>query len=157
MNTDFEEMRELSWDDVIEKDSAPFTLLEEGEYDFTVIGLERARYAGSAKLPPCPQAILKLRIIAPDGSNVDIEHSLFLHTKTEGFLCAFFTSIGQRKHGEKLAMNWAKVIGSRGRAQIFIDKWTGRDGQEMKSNKIKKFIEPEEPAKAAGGFVPGRF
>ena len=156
MNTDFEEMRELSWEDVIENDSS-FTLLEEGEYDFTVVGFERARFAGSAKLPPCPQANLKLQIVAPNGSTVTIDHALFLHTKTEGFLCAFFTSIGQRKHGEKLQMNWGKVIGSCGRCEVYIDKWTGRDGAEMKSNKIRKFIEPKESVPAASGFVPGRF
>ena len=53
--------RELDWNDEIEKDS-DFTLLPEGDYDFTVESFERGRHPGSDKLPACNKAILKLRI-----------------------------------------------------------------------------------------------
>ena len=78
--------RELDWNDEIEKDS-DFTLLPEGDYDFTVESFERGRHPGSDKLPACNKAILKL------------------HTKTEGMISAFFTAIGQKKKGEKVKMN----------------------------------------------------
>ena len=42
--------RELDWNDEIEKDS-DFTLLPEGDYDFTVESFERGRHPGSDKLP----------------------------------------------------------------------------------------------------------
>ena len=91
--SDFE--RELGWDDEIEKDSEDFLLLPEGDYDFVVESFERGRHNGSEKLPACNKAMLKLRIDTPDGTAL-INHNLFLHTKTEGMISAFFTSIGQK-------------------------------------------------------------
>ena len=144
--------REYDWGDVIENDGPSYTLLPEGEYPFEVVSFERKRFAGSAKLPPCNQAELTLSIDGGALGRTTVYHSLFLHTKTEGLLCAFFTAIGQRKRGEKLAMDWRKVIGAKGRCQLIIDKWTGRDGQERESNRVKAFVEPAPGAqpKAAG-------
>lgn len=153
--------REFGWDDVIENDGKGWVLLPDGEYPFTVLSFERKRYGGSAKLPPCNQAELTIEIDGGSLGKTTVFHSLFLHTKTEGLLCAFFTSIGQRKHGEPLRMNWPAVIGAKGRCKVYIDKWTGRDGKERESNKIDKFLEPEGAAEAAaqttGGWRPGAF
>jgi len=113
------EERELQWDDIIEKDAGEFTLLPEGDYDFMVESFDRARHNGSDKLPPCSKAVLKLRIEAPQGTVV-LTHNLFLHTITEGMLSAFFASIGQKKKGEPLRMDWNRVPGSTGRAKIGI-------------------------------------
>ena len=59
--------RELGWEDEIENEGSPRRVLEAGEYPFTVESFERARYAGSEKVPPCPQAIVHLRIDTPEG------------------------------------------------------------------------------------------
>jgi hypothetical protein len=139
--------RELGWDDPIENDSPDFVVLPEGDYDFEVIEFERARHTGSEKLPPCNMAIVHIQIKNAEGISI-IKHRLFLHTKTEGMLCAFFTAIGQRKKGEKLQMNWNAVIGARGRAHVGI-----REYNDKKYNEIKRFYEPEENK----GFQPGRF
>ncbi|MBR5948420.1 MAG: DUF669 domain-containing protein [Clostridia bacterium] len=144
--------RAFDWNDSIEKDSE-FTLLPEGEYDFTVEAFERGRHPGSDKLPACNKAVLTLRVFDSTGNTSKIIHNLFLHSKCEGFLCAFFTAIGQRKHGEKLQMNWNTVIGSRGKCKVYIDKYTGNDGVERQSNKIARFLEPVEPK----GWTPGDF
>ena len=149
------EDHELSWDSAIEKDAPEYILLPEGDYDFTVSKFEKGRHNGSEKLPPCYKAILYLTIDTPEGI-ATIQHQLFLHTKTEPMLSAFFTAIGQKKKGEKVTMNWNAVTGSKGRCKVYIDKWTGDDGVERKSNKIRKFYEPEE-TKTSGGFTPGRF
>jgi len=93
--------REFAWDDEIEKDS-DFVIIPEGDYTFTVSGFERGRHEGSEKLPPCPKAIVKLRVDMPDGTTQELTHNLFLHSKCEGLLSAFFVGIGQKKHGEKL-------------------------------------------------------
>ena len=53
--------RELEWDDSIEKDS-DYVILPEGDYEFVVESVERARHPGSEKLPSCNKAIVKLRI-----------------------------------------------------------------------------------------------
>lgn len=161
MNNEFE--RELAWDDEIEKESE-FILLPEGEYEFEVVSFERGRHNGSDKLPPCPKAIITLNIKNELGI-VTLKHNLFLHSKCEGLLSAFFICIGQKKHGERLRMNWNNVIGAKGRAKIGIRKWTKDNGQEGSTNDIKSFCEPirnAEPADytpqpTAGGFVPGKF
>lgn len=142
-----EVMSELDWDSEISHDSE-FTLLPEGEYDFTVKKFERARHNGSDKLPACNKAVLTLEVT--DGKNkATIEHNLFLHQKTEGFLCEFFTCIGQRKHGETLKMNWPAVMGAKGRCKVYVDKWQGKDGQPKESNKIRKFLAPKADATPA--------
>lgn len=143
--------REFGWDDTITKDSSDFILLPEGDYNFTVESFERARHTGSDKLPACNKAILTLRVDAPEGT-VKITHNLFLHSKTEGLLSAFFSSIGQKKKGEPLKMNWAQVPGSTGKCKIGIHTYT-KDGEERKNNDIKRFYPKEEgPAFKAGEF-----
>lgn len=142
---------ELGWNDVIENDSPEFVILPDGDYDFEVIDFERGRHNGSEKLPPCNKAIVHIRIEGKEGVST-IKHQLFLHTITEGMLCAFFTGIGQRQKGERLKMNWSRVVGSTGRAKIGTRKWTNDEGKEMVFNEVKKFYEPE-----AKGFTPGKF
>lgn len=134
--------RELSWDDEIEKDGGEFPLLPEGDYDFTVKSFQRGRHSGSEKLPPCNKAELTITILGQNES-VDIKHNLFLHSKVEGMLSAFFTAIGQKKHGEKLKMNWNAVVGAKGKCHVYVDKYTGKNGTKYTSNKIKKFYTPD--------------
>jgi len=145
------EDRELGWDDVIENDSPEFVILPDGDYDFEVVDFERGRHNGSEKLPPCNKAIVHIRIEVKEGISI-IKHQLFLHTITEGMLCAFFTGIGQRQKGERLKMNWNAVVGSKGRCKVGTRKWTNDEGKEMTFNEIKKFYEPE-----GKGFTPGKF
>jgi len=142
---------ELGWDDVIENDSPEFVILPDGDYNFEVVDFERGRHNGSEKLPPCNKAIVHIRIEGKEGVST-IKHQLFLHTITEGMLCAFFAGIGQRQKGEKMKMNWNAVVGSKGRCKVGTRKWTNDEGKEMVFNEIKKFYEPE-----AKGFTPGKF
>lgn len=154
--------RELGWDDEITEEGGEFVLLPEGDYDFTVTAFERGRHNGSDKLPPCNKAVLSLRIETPEG-NTTIKHNLFLHSRTEGMISQFLLCIGQKKHGEPIKPRWNEMVGSTGRAKIFIDKWTGKDGKEHESNKIKRFYEKSDPAESAApadvaaAFTPGTF
>ena len=150
--------KELGWEDEIQKDSSDFILLPEGVYDFRVANFERARHGGSEKLPPCNKAIIYIQIQTPEGATT-LKHNLFLHTKTEGMLSAFFNAIGQKKHGEKLQMNWNAVIGSTGRCKVGVRKWVGDDGEERESNEVKKFVDPTDSAAPAKPttFVQGKF
>lgn len=137
--------RELDWDDNIEKDS-DYVVLPEGDYEFVVESVERARHPGSDKLPPCNKAIVKLRIDSQYGTAI-INHNLFLHTNMEGMLSAFFTAIGQKKKGEKLKMNWGSVPGSTGRVHVKPKQYNGNE-----YNDIKKFYPKEEKQFKAGEF-----
>lgn len=143
----------LDWDSEISAESS-FTVLPEGEYPFTVISLEREYHNGSEKLPPCPKAKLKIEIDGGEKGTSSVFHNLFIHRKTEGFLCEFFTSIGLKKPGEPLKMDWQAVYGASGRCKIFVSKYNGNE-----HNEIKKFLKPEEkPATAPQtGFAPPKF
>jgi hypothetical protein len=153
-----ENERELGWDDAIEKDSE-YILLPDGDYDFLVTDLKRDRYPGGDKLPTCNRATVYLTIDTPEGQAV-IQHQLFLHTKTEGLLCAFFKAIGHRESGEQLRMNWSRVVGSTGRAKI-----GKRIYNENEYNDIKKFLDPpprqqpQQPQQPPTGqaYTPGQF
>lgn len=145
--------REFGWEDSIENDSPDFIILAEGDYDFEVTGFERARHNGSDKLPPCNKAIVTITIESDQGT-VNIKHNLFLHSKCEGLLCAFFTGIGHRKHGERLRMDWNRVIGSKGRCKVVPREWKSKKNETMYSNEIKKFYEPENTQQ---GFTAGKF
>lgn len=140
--------REFDWNDEIQKDGGDFDLLPEGDYDFTVKSFQRGRHEGSAKLPPCKKAELIITVWGADRS-ADIKHNLYLHSKVEGLLSAFFTSIGQKKHGEKLKMNWQSVVGAKGKCHVYIDSYTGKDGKDYQSNKIKKFYAPDSDIQTA--------
>lgn len=140
--------RELGWDDEISRES-DFTIIPEGDYDFTVTGFERGRYDGSEKLPPCNMAIVTLAVTLPDGSAATLRHRLFLHTRCEGLLSAFFTGIGLKRKGEPLRMNWNAVPGAHGRCKITVRSWKGKNGEDMQSNDIKKFYDPFENSSAS--------
>ena len=145
--------REFGWDDAIENDGPEYTLLPEGEVTFKVTGIERKRYSGGDKLPPCNMAELKVELIADDGKRAIVTERLYLHSRMEGKLCSFFTAIGQRKHGERLVPRWNAVVGSTGRCKIGVREYNGRQ-----YNDIKSYIEPpEKPAPAVGGWQPGNF
>lgn len=140
--------RELGWNDEIQNDGKDdFVILPEGDYPFEVKKFERSRFKGSDKLPACPSAKLTILVGDKDADQVTITHNLFLSSVTEGLLCAFFKSIGSRKHGERIAMDWNKVVGSKGRCHVIVDKFTSnKTGKQLESNKIKKFLDPEEHA-----------
>ena len=148
--SDIKMERELDWGDSIERESE-FVLLPEGDYEYTVQSFERARHAGSVKLPPCNKAVIKLLIKSPEGEAI-VTNNLFLHTKTEGMLSAFFASIGQKKKGEPLTMNWTTVPGTTGRCKVGIRTWENDNGEDMQSNEIKRFYPREEREFKAGEF-----
>ncbi len=143
--------RELGWDDQIEKDGPEYVILPEGDYDFEVTAFERGRHNGSEKLPPCNMATVSIKIEVPEGTAI-INHKLFLHSKTEGMLCSFFTAIGQRKKGERVTMNWNAVVGARGRCKVGNRQWDGKT-----FNEIKKFYEPVDGQATGTQWKAGNF
>ncbi len=129
----------LDWDSAIENDGQEFIILPEGDYVFTVTDFERGRFPGSAKIQPCNKAVLTLRVDTPDGV-ANIRTDLILFKSMEWKLSAFFRCIGQKKHGERLVMNWNKVVGSRGYAHFKPRTYT-KDGEERQANDVDKFYD----------------
>lgn len=154
MNNDF---KEFSWDDEINQESS-FMLLDEGDYRFRMVSLERGRHSGSQKLPACNKAICTLEILADDGSKLaTLTHNLYLHSSVEGILSSFFIATGAKKHGEPLNImkGFKDSIGRIGWCHVYINKWTGNDGKTRESNKIKYFIEPEKAPRIILDAAPG--
>lgn len=145
--------KELGWDDEIEKESPDFVTVPEGDYDFKIIGFERSRYAPGpgAKLPPCNMAVLNVEIVNSLGI-CNIQHRLYLHTRMEGRLSEFFASIGQKKKGERVRMNWNMVPGATGRCRVTIRNYKNKDGEDRQTNQISKFYEKEQKTWQAGAF-----
>ena len=146
---------ELDWDSEIENEGSEFIVAEPGDYDFVVTAFERGRFQGSAKMPPCNQAKLTIRLEIPGGDGTcEIKHNLFLHSKSEWKLCEFFTSIGQRQSGQRVAMNWNAVIGSRGRCKVSKRSFESNKapGKTLWANDIDKFYPPKQPP--ANGSLP---
>lgn len=127
----------LGWDDEIAEESE-FVLLEPGIYGFTVTGFERGYFDGSEKMGPCPKAEIELEVVQ-NGRTAKVFENLFLNKKSEWKLSEFFISIGQKKQGEPLKMNWSKVLGSSGKCQIINNEYNGNT-----YNRVKKFIAPKD-------------
>ena len=137
---------ELGWDAEIENEGSDFVIVETGVYNFTITGFERGRFDGSAKMPACNVAKLDVKLDLPDGGSCTIKDKLFLHSKSEWRLCQFFTAIGQRRHGEKVAMNWSAVNGAHGRCKVSKRSFKSKDGADKWANDIEKYLDPAESA-----------
>lgn len=138
------------WDDEISNESS-FVLFPAGNYKFTVEGFEREYFGGSAKIPPCNRANLTLTVEDELGRTTTINDGLFLIEKMEWKLCAFFLSLGLRKHGEKVKMAWDKIIGRSGMCRIYVDEYE-KNGKKYQNNKIDAYLDPAEyPMPAAPG------
>lgn len=165
-----EEIRELGWEDEISDEGKEFTLFDEGDYKFTVAKVERARFNGSENMPACNMAKVTFTIWGENDS-IDIIENFFLNSKMEWKLSALFLSIGLKKHGEPLKMQWGAVPGTRGKCHVIVDNYTDKHGDPRQINRIKRFydfdedvktIEPQAPSPAntntnSGSWTQGRF
>ncbi len=133
----------MNWDDAIETDGQEYILLPEGEYNFKVTNFERGRFVGSARIPQCNKASIVIQIEAKEGTTT-VKFDLILYRTLEWRISAFFRSIGQKKHGEKLTMDWGKVVGSKGRAYIKQRSYTNQNGEEKFINDVDRFIDYNE-------------
>ena len=147
--------RSYEWDDEISADGG-FVDLPDGDYPFTIVSFDRERHGGSAKLPPCNKAVLHIEVDGGEKGKAMIKSSLFLHSKTEGLLCAFFTSIGQRKHGETLKMDWSKVPGSAGWLRLGRRSFVNDKGETVSVMDIKKFLDGP-PEGVGSSYTDGAF
>ena len=140
---------ELGWDDAIQRDSQ-YVMVPPGDYNFRVLKVERGRHPGSDNLPPCNKAELTLEVSNGTDKTM-MTANLYLHTKTEGILCAFFTAIGQRKRGESLKPRWNEVVGSTGTCKLGVNSYTGKqDGKKHESMQVDKWYEKGHLIDAGG-------
>ena len=133
----------MDWNDSIENDGQEFILLPEGEYNFEVTNFERGRFPGGAKIPPCNKASITLQVDTKDGVAI-VKFDLLLYRTLEWRISSFFRSIGQKQHGERLTMDWNKVVGSRGRARFKQRSYIDASGDERFVNDVDRFIDYKE-------------
>lgn len=133
----------MGWDDEITQESE-FILLDKGEYPFKVEKLEKEYFNGSEKMAACPMAVLHLNV----DNQVTVQTRLFLNKKTEWKLSQFFTSIGLKKKGEPLVMNWNAVYGTSGRLKLGHREYNGNTYHE-----VLDFLEPQ----AQADWTTGKF
>ncbi len=134
----------LDWDGVLESDGSEFTVLPEGDYIFEVTNMERGSFPGSEKMCACAKATITLKITTDKGEVVNVFDDLILHKKMEWKLSQFFRAIGLKKKGERLVMDWNKVIGARGKVHVFVNKYTAKDGTPRENNKVAKYYDYDE-------------
>ena len=164
--------RMFDWNDVINgNDAAGFALLPEGRYPFTVVGFERGEHAGSDGIPPCKKAVLTIELDGGALGTTQIKENLFLHSRQKWKLSQFFIAIGYLKKDEEKPMDWNRVPGAKGWAEVIINEYDEKKngqktGNKRKNNRIDRYLDPAEvrPAQApaaapaaGGGFVPGAF
>ncbi|MBQ9898531.1 MAG: DUF669 domain-containing protein [Ruminococcus sp.] len=136
------EYEEIGYEGTIENEDGGFTLLPEGDYDFTVNKVTRGRYEGSDRMPACNSVSVELTVWGAQDKAV-ITERFFLVKKFEWKLSQFFLSIGLKKHGEQLVMRW-NIEGMKGKCKVYIDRYQKQCGGEGQSNKIKKFYAYDE-------------
>lgn len=140
---------EYDWGTPIEDVPEPeFLVLPEGDYDFTVLKVERSRTKEKPGSPACNMAILTLQIKAPDGQTVAVTDYLVLRSSLQWKLSQFFKAIGQMPEGAKnFRMNWGAVPGAHGRCHLYVDEWQpSNGGEKRKNNKVKAYLNYHTPA-----------
>jgi len=133
----------MDWNDSIENDGQEYVILPEGDYNYVVINFERGRFPGGAKIPACNKATITVQVTTREGVSI-VKFDLLLYRSLEWRISAFFRSIGQKKHGEKLSMNWNTVIGSKGRARFKQRTYVNQSGEEKTVNDLERFIDYNE-------------
>ena len=72
--------REFAWDDEIVNEGSDFVLLPEGDYDFTISKVERARFNGSNKIPACNMAKVTITVWGAQ-DKAEITENLLLNSQ----------------------------------------------------------------------------
>lgn len=134
---------ELGWDDEITSDGGEFHLLEDGDYNFTIVSTERGRFPGGAKIPACNKMILTLNV-DDEGKTSTVKYDLIMWTSLHWKITDVFCAVGlvtrdQAKKG--YAPPWPQLVGSTGRARFVVEEYTKKDGTTGQSNKVDKFYD----------------
>lgn len=153
------EERELGWNDTITKDNEEFPLLPPGDYPFQIDYYERARHSGvksngePSKIPACAKAIVHFNVFGQSGETVSLKQEYLLWGTLQFKLSELFRSVGLKKEGEPLQMNWDALPGLRGRCKV--TQVQGSRDPSKTFNQIDKLY-PADVA-AGSGYTAGKF
>ena len=138
------ENKAFGWDSTIDSSNTneqEFILLPDGNYDFRITTVTKKQFNGSAKMPACPQANIRIEIIDPASKEkVAVFSNLFLCSSQEWKLIQFFRCIGVMEPAEKtLKMRW-DIEGEAGTCKITHRTYNGKT-----YNDVAEWIKPELP------------
>lgn len=153
----------LDWNDEINAENA-FVLLPEGDYEFAVTKFERGIQEQTDKLPRCNKAVITFTVFG-ENDEITLIENFQLCGKMEWKISSLFLSVGMKKHGKPLRMDWNGLIGKRGRCRIFVEPYNGKDYNKIKkfyaydedANVIKSKAAASQPASSAGNWQAGKF
>ena len=129
-----------NWTWEIKDDGSEFKPMKPGIYPAIISRFEQAEHLGSPKIPPCPKAILTLAVDSGEGT-VDVKTTLLVHRKMEWKLSEFFRSIGRKRHGEPLQMDWSNLVGQKLLVKIAPRTYPGSDGETRVTNNVERFLD----------------
>ena len=135
----------FGWDDEVEEQ--PFELMPDGDYRFTVTGMERAWFEpkrADSKISACNQANIELtfnwRSAAGFRRTSKLTHKLKLTSSLSFLIFKFFAGIGLHKEGDGMKrFPWGDIMGKKGVARI--GSYQGSNGQTY--NSIDDIYTPE--------------
>lgn len=133
----------LDWDAEIEDTAPEYVTVPEGEYQFTVTGMERGHFPGSKKIGPCNKATLTIKVDVPNGL-CTFRTDILLTSILKWKIVQFFRSINMLAEGGKMITDWDHVVGKVGRAKIKVRNYTTQDGEERSVNDIDTFLPYDE-------------
>ena len=133
--------------------NTPLVTLPEGDYNFTVRKAEKGDFAGSDKMPACPQLIIGMTV---DGGELGTGYCtarLYLCSQGLKKLKAFYVSIGVIKKDDKQLIPTIDIIGKTGNASFGTHAHEGKEYMD-----VKYFNEPKaKPEPAAKSAKPAVF
>ena len=151
--------RELDWEEEILNEANSFTLLPDGDYPCTILKMERARYDGSAKVPPCRMAKLTVAVHGGELGENTVTYNLFLLQRFAWKIAEVFVSCGLASpEDERVRMQWDRLEGAACRCRIVQEDYTKKSGPHAgetgTANRITKFLPPavQAAAPAADGL-----
>lgn len=151
--------RELDWEEEILNEANSFTLLPDGDYPCTILKMERARYDGSAKVPPCRMAKLTVAVHGGERGENTVTYQLFLLQRFAWKIAEVFVSCGLASpEDERIRMQWDKLEGADCRCRIVQEDYTKKSGPHAgetgTANRITKFLPPVVQAGPAAPAAP---
>lgn len=142
-----------------------YTLLPEGDYNFTVVDMKTDRYqpGPQSKIGACKRIVITLRVTDPNtGEQTDLYHNLYMWNSKNciGMIAQFQDSIGIHKKGEPIRYDWRQdvVVGKTGR--LALNHRANNSDSSKVYNNIKKLYPkddvPYNTVPTQNGWVPGK-
>jgi hypothetical protein len=141
----------MGWNSEVDPtaDQTSHTLLPEGHVRFVVAKIKRVRKEfGKYGTINVAEINVMVAPIADDLEPVQVTLNIGLHADLQWKITEFFTSIGQRAHGDKgkFVPRWNEVEGASGFAINGHRELTNKKGTKYKVNDLIKFVTEEELA-----------